>query len=411
MCGEEVCDGETAMKLRSVWLAGTFLRTAARGLTLRGTLATGATALMGVTILGSALFGAPEAAQAQPVTGIYFGGAGGGNLLQDERVRLSPNFPGGKERFDAGVVGVGSAGYGFGNGFRVEVEGNYRYNTLQHFLSSGLPTSAGGSQSNYGFMVNALFDMDIGFNWIYPYFGAGVGYSWTHWNGIRATNSSLPFNQRSSGTDGNFAYQAMFGLSFPIAAVPGLSMTAEYRFFSVTGDEQFGSTSTGVIGASGAKPYGTSHGDVAIRTDYNHSILLGLRYELNPVPPAEAAPAPTPVAAPAPQAARTYLVFFDWDRADLTARARQIIAEAAQASTRVQTTRIEVNGYTDLSGTAAYNQRLSVRRAQSVEAELVRDGVSRNEITIRGYGETHPLVPTAQGVREPQNRRVEIILH
>jgi outer membrane protein OmpA-like peptidoglycan-associated protein len=77
----------------------------------------------------------------------------------------------------------------------------------------------------------------------------------------------------------------------------------------------------------------------------------------------------------------------------------------------VQTTRIEVNGYTDLSGTASYNQGLSVRRAESVEAELVRDGVTRGEITIRGYGESHPLVPTAKGVREPQNRRVEIILH
>ena len=104
-------------------------------------------------------------------------------------------------------------------------------------------------------------------------------------------------------------------------------------------------------------------------------------------------------------------MFFDWDRADLTSRAREIIATAAQASTHVQTTRIDVNGYTDLSGTAAYNQRLSVRRAQSVEAELVRDGVQRNEISIHGYGESNPLVPTAKGVREPQNRRVEIILH
>ncbi len=46
----------------------------------------------------------------------------------------------------------------------------------------------------------------------------------------------------------------------------------------------------------------------------------------------------------------------------------------------------------------------------SVAAELVRDGISRSEITTQGFGETHPLVPTAQGVREPQNRRVEIIL-
>jgi outer membrane protein OmpA-like peptidoglycan-associated protein len=125
--------------------------------------------------------------------------------------------------------------------------------------------------------------------------------------------------------------------------------------------------------------------------------------------PPVAPPPPVPTAAVPP--ARTYLVFFDWDRADLTARARQIVAAAAQASTQLQTTIINVNGYTDLSGTAAYNQRLSVRRAETVEAELVKDGVARSEITIHGYGESNPLVPTAKGVREPQNRRVEIILH
>jgi len=117
-----------------------------------------------------------------------------------------------------------------------------------------------------------------------------------------------------------------------------------------------------------------------------------------------------PVAAPQREAARTYLVFFDWDRADLTDRARQIIAEAAQATTRVQVTRIEVSGYTDRSGTARYNQGLSVRRAQNVAAELVRLGVPRNAITAQGFGESNPLVPTADGVREPQNRRVEIVL-
>ena len=82
----------------------------------------------------------------------------------------------------------------------------------------------------------------------------------------------------------------------------------------------------------------------------------------------------------------------------------------ASASTRVQTTRIQVDGYTDLSGTTGYNQKLSIRRAQTVQTELVRDGVPMNEISIHGYGESNPLVPTAQGVREPQNRRVEIIL-
>ena len=111
-------------------------------------------------------------------------------------------------------------------------------------------------------------------------------------------------------------------------------------------------------------------------------------------------------------------MFFDWDRSDLSSRAREIIAEAAQASTRVQTTQIEVNGYTDNSaihpgprGGEKYNMGLSVRRAQSVKAELIRDGVPATAIDIHGYGESHPLVPTGPDTREAQNRRVEIILH
>ena len=122
-------------------------------------------------------------------------------------------------------------------------------------------------------------------------------------------------------------------------------------------------------------------------------------------------PAPVPIARPpAPEVARTYLVFFDWDRADLTARARQIVAEAARASQSTQTTRIEVSGHTDSSGTPRYNQALSLRRANAVAAELVRDGVPRGAISVQGFGESRPLVATADGVREPQNRRVEIVL-
>ena len=115
-------------------------------------------------------------------------------------------------------------------------------------------------------------------------------------------------------------------------------------------------------------------------------------------------------AAAAPVAsARTFLVFFDWSKADLTDRARQIIGEAASAR-GTGVTRIEVNGFTDRSGPADYNMGLSQRRANAVAAELVRRGVPRNEIVTRGFGEENNLVPTADGVREPQNRRVEIIL-
>ena len=143
---------------------------------------------------------------------------------------------------------------------------------------------------------------------------------------------------------------------------------------------------------------------------YNHSAMLGIRYALFQPPVAAPVAQAAPPVAPAPSTARTYLVFFDWNRADLTARAREIIAEAAQNSRRVQSTRIEVAGHADRSGSPQYNQRLSQRRADVVASELVARGVNRNEIGVTAYGESRPLVQTADGVREPQNRRVEIVL-
>ena len=103
-------------------------------------------------------------------------------------------------------------------------------------------------------------------------------------------------------------------------------------------------------------------------------------------------------------------MFFEWDKAALSDHARQIIREAADKSTQVQYTRIEANGYTDTSGTPQYNMGLSVRRANAVKAELIKDGVPENVITTQAFGETHLLVPTGPNVREPKNRRVEIII-
>ena len=147
---------------------------------------------------------------------------------------------------------------------------------------------------------------------------------------------------------------------------------------------------------------------IGLGPEANQAVIFGVRYAFGRALPPP--PPPLPVAAPAPAPTRTYLVFFDWDRADLTDRARGIVREAADASTHTQYTQIQVNGFTDRSGSPQYNQALSVRRAQTVEGELVRDGVPQRVISIRGFGEQNPLVPTADGVREPQNRRVEIVI-
>jgi outer membrane protein OmpA-like peptidoglycan-associated protein len=70
-----------------------------------------------------------------------------------------------------------------------------------------------------------------------------------------------------------------------------------------------------------------------------------------------------------------------------------------------------VTGHADRSGSDAYNMALSLRRANAVKDQLVREGIAANQIVVVGRGESQPLVPTADGVREPQNRRVEIVLN
>jgi outer membrane protein OmpA-like peptidoglycan-associated protein len=130
-----------------------------------------------------------------------------------------------------------------------------------------------------------------------------------------------------------------------------------------------------------------------------------------PYPVAVPYAVPTPPPPPPAQAApRSFMVYFDWDRADLTPTARQVISQAAAAAAQAPGTRLEVNGFTDLSGAAQYNATLSARRAAAVAAELARDGVDRDAIAVQSFGKTHPAVPTPDGVREPHNRDVEIDL-
>jgi OOP family OmpA-OmpF porin len=345
--------------------------------------------------------GGSGTASAQPISGIYVGAGAGVNLMEDQLVRPSPALgtPGMKMRYDPGFTGLGSVGYAFGNGVRVELEGNYRQNDVGRMPGTALPTSASGTQRNYGVMVNALFDMDIGVRWLFPYVGGGIGYEWTNWSNVQAVSTNGATRLDVSGTYGNFAYQAIGGLAFPIPHMPGLSVTAEYRFMGILGPQSFDGTLT--------SPAGVAQGNYDIRNNYNHSVLLGVRYAFNVAPP----PVPAaPAAAPVAQPARSYLVFFDWDSARLNARAHQIIGEAAATIPKVEHTTIEVNGYTDTSGSPKYNMALSMRRANAVAAELVRLGVPKQEIAIKGFGETHLLVQTGPNVREPQNRRVEILI-
>lgn len=108
--------------------------------------------------------------------------------------------------------------------------------------------------------------------------------------------------------------------------------------------------------------------------------------------------------------APSFLVFFDWDKSDLNAASIETIARAAAAYRAKGGAQIKATGHTDTSGPDTYNMALSLRRANAVKDALVRDGVPERDISVVGVGESQPLVRTSDGVREAQNRRVEIVI-
>jgi outer membrane protein OmpA-like peptidoglycan-associated protein len=345
-------------------------------------------ALLAATVLGLPM----AAAHAQAIDGPYVAGGAGINFLQNQNPRLG--VPGasvsGSSQSAIGPTVVLSTGWGFGNGLRAELEGDFIRNAT---------TTPNGGELKAGAMANVLYDFVGIVPVVQPYIGIGAGYQWAIEQQPHGAGPGFTYSGQT-GARNAFAYQAILGMAYPIDSVPGLAVTAEYRFMGLEGSRSYGVT---VVPATGP----AVHGQLTPRTDYNHSILIGLRYSFGAAPVA-AAPEPTPVAE---VGAKSFLVFFDWDRADLTSRGVGIVQDAATYSQSNRFTRIDVDGNTDTSGTPAYNQGLSERRAHTVAGQLVRDGVPQNAISMHAYGDTKLLVPTGPGVREPQNRRVEIVFH
>jgi len=148
---------------------------------------------------------------------------------------------------------------------------------------------------------------------------------------------------------------------------------------------------------------------IKVTTNFNNAnaILAGLNYHFGAPPP----PPPAPVAMPAPPPAApvVFIVFFDWDKDTITPEGMGIVQQAANAYKSGAPVQIQVTGYTDRSGSPGYNQRLSERRANRVAKALAALGVPPAQMVVTGRGENDNRVPTADGVREPQNRRVEIV--
>ena len=129
-------------------------------------------------------------------------------------------------------------------------------------------------------------------------------------------------------------------------------------------------------------------------------------------PPPPPKPAPPPIVkvepAPPPPQPMSFIVFFEFDSATITPPAGRILDDVAAAYRDGKKTTVALDGHADRSGSNAYNQRLSERRAGAAKAALVERGVPVDAIATAAFGETRPRVATADGVREQENRRVEI---
>lgn len=319
---------------------------------------------------------AAASAQAQTgPNGPYLRVEGGLSVPSDMSVRSSA-LPGGSASVDRdlGWIAGAAAGYQFGP-FRAEVNGDYSRNGVKSVTSGGQTISGiGGHTQNISIMVNGLYDINLGMP-IVPYIGAGAG--------------ATDFGNGSTDRWG-FAIQPIVGVSYSIT--PQISISGEYRYLYGVDEVRLGS---------------------ATFTNREHHFLLGATWHFGspaapPAPVPVAAPAAPPPAAVAPQK-QMFIVFFEFDKSSLTADGRKVV-DAAAAAYKSGKSGVAIAGYTDLAGSQKYNLALSKRRADTVKTALVRDGVPASAIDESWHGKENPRVPTADGVREPQNRRVEITM-
>ena len=102
------------------------------------------------------------------------------------------------------------------------------------------------------------------------------------------------------------------------------------------------------------------------------------------------------------------MVFFDWAKPDIRSDDRSVLDQVAAAYRSRPAAHLRLTGHSDRSGGSAFNRAAGLRRAQAVRLELEKRGIPRNAMSVASFGEDQPLVPTEDGVREVQNRRVVI---
>ncbi|MEM6413050.1 MAG: OmpA family protein [Pseudomonadota bacterium] len=314
--------------------------------------------------------------------------------------------------YDGGFGVLGAVGKSLGNGFRAELEYSYRNNDARFIALDGqgglgsFIDGAGftGQLESHVAVVNLIYELDI-VDFITPYIGGGVGYSRIigEFNGTSPTG--LTVNDGESGVVG----QAIAGFEIPLS--DQVAFDVSYRYLQAE-DAAF----TGTIGAAAA--------NTIVESSYiNHSVFGALRFYFG-------APAASvefkdcwdgssvPVTAECPPQVEevvtldpvNFTVYFDYNKSNLTREASSLIQEAASRALSGDIETVVVAGNTDTSGGAAYNQRLSQRRAAVVRDALIANGVPADRIRTEANGENNLAKATPDGTREPLNRRTEVMI-
>jgi outer membrane protein OmpA-like peptidoglycan-associated protein len=240
-------------------------------------------------------------------------------------------------------------------------------------------------------MAKGIYDFNVGWA-LTPHIGMGIGGT-----AVSGSLNAPNLGYRSRTSDTVFSYQAIAGIRYMIN--PSLALDVDYRYRG-SADVTYHARAFTVGGVT--VPARNYTGSVN-----SNNLVASLTWLFAAAPPPPPPPLPPPPPPP-PPARQVFLVFFDWDRDTITPEGRTIIQQAAHAFQAGGMVQIQVTGYADRSGSPGYNQRLSERRANNVAGALAGMGVPRGQMTVSGRGENDNRVPTADGVREPQNRRVEI---
>ena len=332
---------------------------------------------------------------------------GGAMIVEDFDFDIGATNNAATQDNDYGYDFGGIVGYDFG-AFRLEAEASYREADPDVIGTNGvvgIPAATAGNQllgaydvagdaNALSFMVNGLLDFgpDDG---LQGFVGGGVGIARVNiHNSIKAVGPGF-----LDDSDSGFAWQAIAGVRAPLSDHWDVGL--KYRFFNANNID--------LVDTAGR----------AVSTKWrSHSVLGSFIYNFGGAPAEEPIVAPPPppppqVIAPPPPPPPVcnkgpYIVFFDWDKSDITPEAADILNNAISAYANCARVPIMLAGYTDRSGSTRYNQGLSERRNASVRAYLTARSIPDDVITSQGFGESNNRLPTADGVRELQNRRVEI---